>query len=315
MKPSASFGLVPYWTTGQVAVQAKGKGVKKRQIWSTSKSMGASFEESIHVCNHVVPCLSNKMCCLPICSSSVVYWYFFSAMSSQISKDILFCLNICWILFGKISNPIHTWGGEAYGEPWAELFSNFKVGWRFPEEPVLMFWQMACVTFRLQSKHWNLRGKCAATNLGTHVDAFIKLKGTGIIVCHLCKDTMRLLISWRVLLGSCVSGVRNGSMVASAWPCIYMSVWHVTSVKKQPQSEKLACTAGACCKLSRCLQMIYPPMLCWICHHLGIYFYECSWGHCLFSDARVRIWRWRCNGNWNWIQLWTCHQFLAESWM
>lgn len=103
MKPSASFGLVPYWTTGQVAVQAKGKGIKKKQIWSTSKSMGASFEDRIHVCNHVVPCLSHKTCCLPICSISVVYWYFFSAISSQISKDIL--LKICiW----EISHPIHT---------------------------------------------------------------------------------------------------------------------------------------------------------------------------------------------------------------
>lgn len=92
-------------------------------------------------------------------------------------------LNIIW----EISHPIHTWGGEAYGEPWAELLPNFQVGWRFPEKPALMFWRMASVTFRfglrsLQSKHWNLRGKCAATNLGTHVDAFIKLKGTGIIV-------------------------------------------------------------------------------------------------------------------------------------
>ncbi len=60
MRPTDSFGLVPYWTTLQVAVQAKGKGIKKRQIWSTSKSMCASFKDKIHVCNHVVPCLFQK---------------------------------------------------------------------------------------------------------------------------------------------------------------------------------------------------------------------------------------------------------------
>lgn len=200
MKPSASFGLVPYWTTGQVAVQAKGKGIKKKQIWSTSKSMGASFEDRIHVCNHVVPCLSHKTCCLPICSISVVYWYFFSAISSQISKDIL--LKICWILFGKFPiQSIHE-VEKLTENPELSFCQISKLAEDFLKNLRWCFYRMASVTFRfglrsLQSKHWNLRGKCAATNLGTHVDAFIKLKGTGIIV----------VICVKILWSCCLAGV------------------------------------------------------------------------------------------------------------
>ncbi len=51
---SDDFQIIPYWTTGQVAVKGK---VSKRQIWSTSVTTAASFEDKFHLANAVVTCL------------------------------------------------------------------------------------------------------------------------------------------------------------------------------------------------------------------------------------------------------------------
>lgn len=54
MVHSDDFQIVPYWTTGQVAVKDK---KKRKQIWTTSATTPASFEDKFHLANAVVTCL------------------------------------------------------------------------------------------------------------------------------------------------------------------------------------------------------------------------------------------------------------------